>query len=95
MLKEFGPSNDGACYVINTGLADFVRKEQPDYLDPTRRGHIVAWTVGSVQYLGKPFGLTATALPGRAWAFLLEKTTDPAMWKADSMLSKREHALPR
>ena len=79
MLKEISArSNDGACYVINTGLADFVRKEQPDYLDPTRRGHIVAWTVAAFNILGEPFGLTATALPGRAWAFLLEKTTNPA-----------------
>jgi hypothetical protein len=77
MLTEIANrSNEGACYVVNTGLADFVRNEDPGYLDPVKRGHIVAWTVAAFNILGKPLGLTATSLPGRSWAFLLEKTVN-------------------
>jgi hypothetical protein len=75
MLKEIAErSNDRACYVFNTGLANFVKNSNPDYIDPTKRGHIVSWTVEAFDMLGKEFGLRARALPGRDWAFLVEKT---------------------
>lgn len=66
-------ANSGACFLFNTGLVPFVKKEDPGYLDPLNRGHIVSWTVEAIAQLGKPFGLKATALPGRNWAFLVEK----------------------
>jgi 2-polyprenyl-3-methyl-5-hydroxy-6-metoxy-1,4-benzoquinol methylase len=75
MLREIAErSNEGACYVFNTGLARFVKNENAAYLDPVIRGHIVSWTVEAFNILGNKYGLQAVALPGRDWAFLVEKT---------------------
>ncbi|GHU46879.1 hypothetical protein FACS1894200_01370 [Spirochaetia bacterium] len=38
-------SNPGAIYIFNTGMPDYVRNEDPDYLDPTVRGHIGSYSV--------------------------------------------------
>lgn len=66
-------SRDGACYLINTGLAAFTREEEPGYLDPTGRGHITSWTVAAINHLARPYGLVASPMPGRSYCFLLEK----------------------
>lgn len=66
-----------ACFLINTGLADYTRTECPEYLDPVGRGHIVSWTVAAVNQLAAPHGLVASAIPGRNWCFLLEKAAAP------------------
>lgn len=74
LLKELSAvASDNSCFLFNTGLAAFVKTEEPAYLDPLRRGHIVSWTVDAFSRLGAPFGLRATALPSRNWAFLVEK----------------------
>ena len=76
LLKELADrSNEHACFVFNTGLVGFVKKENPGYLDPVGRGHIVSWTVEAFNVLGRQFGLQALPLPGREWAFLVEKAT--------------------
>jgi SAM-dependent methyltransferase len=72
-------SRDGACYVINTGLADYALAEDPGYLDPVGRGHITSWTVQAINHLAQRHGLQAQAIPGRAWSFVLEKTTAEQM----------------
>jgi 2-polyprenyl-3-methyl-5-hydroxy-6-metoxy-1,4-benzoquinol methylase len=66
-------SRNGACFLINTGLADYTIGECPEYLDPLGRGHITSWTVAAVNHLARPHGLVASAIPGRSWCFLLEK----------------------
>jgi 2-polyprenyl-3-methyl-5-hydroxy-6-metoxy-1,4-benzoquinol methylase len=69
--------SDGSCFLINTGLADYTRTECPEYLDPAGRGHITSWTVAAVNQLAAPYGLVASAIPGRNWCFLLEKASAP------------------
>jgi hypothetical protein len=78
MLRELAArSNPDSCFFFNTGLAAYTKHEDPGYLDPTNRGHIVSWTVKAFNVLGSPFGLSATELPGRTWAFLVEHTDRP------------------
>lgn len=83
-------SNDDACYVFNTGLASFARFEDPNYIDPVHRGHIMFWTVEAVRKLAEPFGFTVSEMPGRSWAFLMEKRTEPSLPFADRLYN----ALP-
>lgn len=70
-------SREEACFLVNTGLTEFVRNECPDYLDPVGRGHITIWTVDAVDRLARRHGLTASPIPGRTWCFLLEKAPGP------------------
>jgi hypothetical protein len=62
----------GALYVFNTGLTDYVRREDPGYLDPHRRGHITCWSVSSARRVFEPEGFVVHALPGKTWAFAVE-----------------------
>ena len=65
-------SDPGAVYIFNTGLPEFVKKEDPSYLDPVRRGHIVSYGLKGVRHLFEPAGFSVIPLPGKVWAFLLE-----------------------
>lgn len=65
-------SRPGALYLFNSGQPEFVACEDPNYLDPHGRGHIVSYSLaGAVSVFG-PAGFNVIALPGRAWAFLVE-----------------------
>jgi hypothetical protein len=70
-------ANDGACFFFNTGLAEYTKKEEPEYIGLKNRGHIISWTVEAIRRLARPVGFAVTALPGRSWAFLVEKTESP------------------
>jgi 2-polyprenyl-3-methyl-5-hydroxy-6-metoxy-1,4-benzoquinol methylase len=83
-------SRDKACFLVNTGLAQFARDEVPSYLDPVGRGHITIWTVKAVNCLARPYGLVASEVPGRSWCFLLEKGGDPKLSVAERAVT----ALP-
>ena len=63
-------SNEGALYMFNTGLPDFVRREDPGYLDPLRRGHIVSWGEKALRSIFEPRGFRV--IPSRTWAFAVE-----------------------
>lgn len=63
-------SNEGALYLFNTGLADFVRAEDPSYLDPYNRGHIIAWGHQALCAIFEPRGFKV--IPMRSWSFALE-----------------------
>jgi len=92
---------DDACFVINTGLVDYVRDEDPGYIDPTGRGHISIWTVAAINHLARPLGLTATAIPGRSWCFILDKTANatssgsvPERLRSASAANRQALAMP-
>lgn len=70
MAKVSAP---GALYVFNTGLTDYVRKEDPGYLDPWRRGHITCWSVRAAMKVFEPAGFAVHAMGGKTWAFAVEK----------------------
>jgi SAM-dependent methyltransferase len=62
----------GAMFLFNTGLPDYVIHEDPAYLDPLVRGHIVSYSVKSLRRLlaGLPF--TIRPIRGKTWAFCAE-----------------------
>ncbi len=62
----------GACTIFNTGLTDYVRHEDPGYLDPLDRGHISIWSVTAARRVFEPLGFQIHAIPGKTWAFLAE-----------------------
>lgn len=66
-------SGPGSLFLFATGLTDYVRDEDPEYLDPYRRGHITCWSVTAAKAIFEPKGFVVQALPGKTWAFLVER----------------------
>jgi len=62
----------GSLYLFNTGLTDYVRNEDPGYLDPYFRGHITCWSVAAARRIFEPAGFQVHALAGKTWAFIVE-----------------------
>jgi hypothetical protein len=65
-------STPGALYFFNSAQPSFVESTDPEYLDPLRRGHIVAWSIDGARRVFLPAGFNIIPLPGRDWAFLAE-----------------------
>jgi len=65
-------SVDGSIFLFNTGLTEYVKNEDPQYLDPFGRGHITCWSVKAAEVLFGPYGYQVYALRGKSWAFILE-----------------------
>lgn len=73
ILKDLAKvSNEQAFYIFNTGMPEFVLKEDPNYLDPIKRGHIFSYSIEGVNCVAEKWGFTAFELPGETWAFALE-----------------------
>jgi Methyltransferase domain len=73
MLRQLaGKSSPGALYFFNSAQPSFVETVDPGYLDPFRRGHVVAWSVAGARVMFQRAGFNVIALPGRDWAFLAE-----------------------
>jgi hypothetical protein len=70
-------SNLQALWLFNTGMSDFVRNEDPTYLDPLRRGHIVSYSLAGVTHILGRHGFTVRALPGKSFAFVAEYQSPP------------------
>ena len=65
-------SRHGSLYLFNSGQPDFVEREDPHYLDPHGRGHIVSYSLSGAASIFGPAGFNVIALPNRTWAFLAE-----------------------
>jgi hypothetical protein len=65
-------SRPGALYLFNSGQPEFVEQEDPAYLDPHGRGHIVSYSLAGAATIFGRSGFNVIALPNRAWAFLAE-----------------------
>ena len=65
-------SAPSACYIFNTGLTDYVRREDIGYLDPLCRGHISIWSVTALGAVFAPHGFRVHPIPGKSWAVLVE-----------------------
>lgn len=66
-------SAPGALFIFNTGLVEYVRAEDPGYLDPLGRGHIMSWSIQALQLIFEPHGLKVLPIPGKTWAFCVER----------------------
>ena len=69
----FIKSTNGATFMFNTGLTEYVKNEDKAYLDSTVRGHISIWSVNALRKLVGDVGWTFSLIPNRSWAFLAEK----------------------
>ena len=65
-------SNAGALYYFNSGQPVYVIQQDPGYLDPFARGHVVSYSVPGAAALFAEAGFTIHPFPGRAWGFLAE-----------------------
>jgi SAM-dependent methyltransferase len=85
-------SNPEALYIFNTGMPDYVLKEDINYLDPTRRGHLVSYSLKAIELLAGKYGFTVHRIPGKTWAYAVEysKRRSPSedirdrIWKASA-----------
>jgi hypothetical protein len=65
-------SAEGSLWLFNTGMPDYVRQEDPGYLDPLRRGHVLSYSLKAIEAIFGPLGFGVTALPGKSYAFIVE-----------------------
>jgi hypothetical protein len=82
-------SSPGALYLINSGQPDFVKQEDPDYLDPLGRGHVMSYSIEGARKIFEPHGFRVIPLPGRHWAFLLEFQSENTEQSSRELLEKR------
>jgi hypothetical protein len=66
-------SAPGALWLFNTGMPAYVREQDPGYLDPVRRGHIVSYSLAGVAARFEPHGFRVEAMPGRNFGFIVER----------------------
>jgi hypothetical protein len=86
-------SRPGSLYLFNSGQPAFVEHEDPAYLDPHRRGHVVSYSVAGAASIFNPAGFNVIALPGRYWAFLAE-FGPPQSIDEDALISRLWHPVP-
>jgi Zn ribbon nucleic-acid-binding protein len=73
MAQELGRvSSRGACYIFNTGLTTYVKREDEAYVDPLRRGHISIWSYSALRIIFEPYGFKVYSIPGKTWAVIVE-----------------------
>lgn len=65
-------SHEDSLWLFNTGMPGYVRHEDPGYLDPRRRGHVVSYSLAGLGTLFEPHGFRLSELPGKSFAFLAE-----------------------
>jgi hypothetical protein len=88
-----GRSHPGSLYLFNSGQPTFVEQEDPTYLDPHRRGHVVSYSVAGAASIFNPAGFNVIALPGRYWAFLAEFGPLQPVGE-DALISRLWHPVP-
>ena len=69
-------SKKNSIYLFNTGLSSFIEFEDPGYLDPHVRGHIMGWSVKAIRLLAAPLGFEILPIRGKTWAFMAEFKPD-------------------
>lgn len=65
-------SAPGSLWLFNTGMPDYVRNEDPAYLDPVHRGHIISYSLAGVTPCFERHGFEVRPLPGRSFGFFVE-----------------------
>lgn len=65
-------STAGSLWLFNTGMPDYVLKEDRGYLDPLHRGHIVSYSLYGIMKIFSPHGFEVKAIPGKSYAFFAE-----------------------
>lgn len=65
-------SATNSLWLFNTGSPDYVLHEDPGYLDPLHRGHIVAYGLRGIRHIFEPFGFRVSTIPGKNYAWFAE-----------------------
>lgn len=65
-------SGPGTLWLFNTGMPEYVIEQDPGYLDPLRRGHIVSYGLRGIGHIFEPFGFRISPIPGRSYAWYAE-----------------------
>ena len=65
-------SSPHSLWLFNTGMPDYVLKEDPGYLDPLHRGHIVSYGLRGLTHIFEPHGFRIRVVPGKSYAFVAE-----------------------
>lgn len=65
-------STAGSLWLFNTGMPDYVLKEDRGYLDPLHRGHIVSYSLPGITKIFEPHGFHVKSIPGKSYAFIVE-----------------------
>jgi len=65
-------STPDSLWLFNTGMPDYVRGQDPDYLDPRIRGHVVSYGLPALHKLFGSHGFRVSGLPGKSFAFVAE-----------------------
>jgi 2-polyprenyl-3-methyl-5-hydroxy-6-metoxy-1,4-benzoquinol methylase/ribosomal protein S27E len=95
LRKLASVSNPGALYIFNTGMPPYVLHEDPGYLDPVKRGHLVSYSIKAMSILGGKYGFIAHPIPGKTWAFALEYVPDNPDLPPEDIRDRIWHALPQ
>lgn len=88
-LADRAESN--SCFLFNTGMGDYVLGEDASYIDPTNRGHIVAYGFRALEIIFGEYGFRVSRLGARSWAFVAEYT--PA--ETFDLTTRTWHPLPQ
>lgn len=73
-------------WLFNTGMPDYVRDQDPEYLDPLRRGHIFSYGVPALNAIFSEFGFRFSVIPGKNYAFLAEYKSEENGWDFESRI---------
>lgn len=65
-------SQPGGLWLFNTGMPGYVRNEDPAYLDPVHRGHIISYSLAGLLPYFERHGFRVRAMPGRSFGFMVE-----------------------
>lgn len=65
-------SKPGTLWLFNTGMPEYVIAQDPSYLDPLRRGHIVSYGLRGIACLFEPFGFRISPIPGKSYAWFAQ-----------------------
>ena len=84
----------GALFLFNSAQPSFVEEQDPGYLDPLGRGHIVSYSVAGAAAIFAPAGFHILPFPGRDWAFLAEFSATPPRSDLDAMFDRLWHPRP-
>lgn len=71
-------SEKGSIFIFNSGNPDYVRHENPKYLDPLLRGHIVSWGLPALRAVFEPEGFHIGPIRGKSFAFIAEFGGEPS-----------------
>ena len=65
-------SESNSLWLFNSSLAERTLSEDPGYLDPLRRGHILSYSLQGLRRIFEPHGFSLQEVPGKNYAFIAE-----------------------